>query len=265
MTSHGANRGPRRRSGDGTELRPAAVKRVLVGVLAIGALVALVIVRSIVREKLEDSDALNITSADLAAVRALPVMWSPTESGAPAVYDFARKKLSMSTQAYRRAMRVAEVLIQLGELDPGRFEYESTLDPGDLAAQPFVQHRRAEVVGNRVTIQVTEAHLKLLRAADTKLVDNGGRDIGVEIDPKRPYGDMTYFEIDMARILGISAEGPPRADYPQLREFTEPQLQKFRELHEQIEPVLQVFLQHAELAPGHFVRSPPGYGRWHRL
>jgi hypothetical protein len=241
------------------------VKRVFLGLLAIGGLIAFVFVAGIMREKLEDGDALNISAADLAAVRALPVMWSPTESGAPAVYDFSRKKLSISTDAYRRAMRVAEVLIQLGELEPGRFEYESTLDPDDLAAQPFVQHRRAEVVGNRVTIQVTDAHLKLLRAADTNLVDNGGRDIGVEIDPKRPYGDMTYFEIDMARILGISAEGPPRADHPELREFSEPQLQRFRELHEQMEPVLQVFLQHAQLAPGHFVRSPPGYGRWHRL
>lgn len=240
------------------------MKRVLLGLLAIGALVALIMVAGIMQEKLEDSDALTITAADLAAVRGLPVMWSPTESGAPAVYDLSKKKLSMSTHAYRRAMRVAEVLIQLGELGPGRFEYESTLDPDDLAAQPFVQHKRAQVLGNRVTIEVTEAHLKLLRAADTNLVDDGGRDIGVEIDPKRPYGDMTYFQIDMARILGISAEGPPRADYPKLREFTEPQLERFSELHEQMEPVLQVFLQHAQLAPGHFVRSPPGYGRWRR-
>lgn len=240
------------------------MKRVVLGLLAIIGLIALVVVGRMVREKLEDGDALSVSEADLVPVRGLPVMWSPTESGAPAVYDFAGKKLAMSTAAYRRAMRVAEVLIQLGELEPGRYEYESTLDAGDLTAQPFVQHRRAEVVGNRVTIQVTEAHLKLLRAADTNLVDEGGRDVGVEIDPKRPYGDMTYFEIDMARILSVVAAGPPRSDRPELRDFSEPQLRRFAELHEQMEPVLQVFLMHARLAPGRFVRSPPGYGRWHR-
>jgi hypothetical protein len=249
---------------DGESRYAFFVKRAVLGLLAIVATVAVVVVGGFVREQLEDGDALSITEADLVAVRQLPVMWSPVESGAPAVYDFSKKQLTVSTMAYRRAMRVAEVLIQLGDLAPGQYEYDSPLDPGDLVAQPFVQHRRAEVLGNRVTIQVTEAHLKLMRAAGTNLVDEGGRDIGVEIDPKRPYGDMTYFEIDMAEILGIVAEGPPRADRPELRNFTEPQLQKFAELHEQMEPVLQVFLKHAELTPGHFVRNPPGYGRWHR-
>jgi len=240
------------------------VKRVVLGLLAIVATIAVVVVGGQVKEKLEDGDSLSITAADLAAVRELPVMWSPTESGAPAVYDFSKKNLNMSTSAYRRAMRVAEVLIQLGELPPGHYEYDSPLDPGDLATQPFVQHRLAQVSGNRVAIDATDAHLKLMRGAVTNLIDDGGRDTGVEIDPKRPYGDMTYFEIDMSRILGIPAEGPPRTDYPELRDFTKPQRQKFRELHEQMEPVLQVFLKHATLAPGHFVRSPRGYGRWHR-
>jgi len=216
-------------------------------------------------EKFEDRDALSISEADLALVRALPVTWLSTESGAPAVYDFSGQKTSLGTDDYRRAMRVAEVLIQLGELEAGRFAYENTLEPAEFAAQPFVQHRLAEVVENRVTIAVTEAHLKLLRAANTHLVDNGGRDVGVEIDPKRPYGDMSYFQLDMARILGVVADGSPRADYPGLRDFSAPQLHGLNELHEQMEPVLQVFLQHAQLAPGRFARRPPWYGRWRRL
>ena len=83
-------------------------------------------------------------------------------------------------------------------------------------------------------------------------------------DPKRPYGDMTFFEIDMATILGITADGPPSAEQLGERDFSPAQLQHFAELHEQMEPVLQVFLLHARLAPGHFVRTPRGYGRWSR-
>ncbi len=158
--------------------------------------IAPVVVGRHMSEKLEDNDSLNITATDLAPVRELPVMWS----------------------------------------SQGHYEYDSPLDPVNLVAQPFVQHRLAQVSGNRVAIVVTDAHLKLMREADTNLIDDGVRDTGVEIDPKRPYSDMTYFEIDMARILGIPAEGPPRADYPELRDFTEPQRQKFRALHEQLDP-----------------------------
>ena len=110
-------------------------------------------------------------------------------------------------------------------------------------------------------IDVTEAHLKLLRAMNTGVIDDGGFDIGVEIHVKRPYGDMTCIEIDMAAILEIEPEGPPRQDYPSMREFTEAQLHMFDALHEQMQPVLHVFLQHATLTPGRFVRR---HQRWER-
>jgi len=241
------------------------VRRTLVGLLVVAGLTVLAILGGRVKEKLEDDDSLTITEADLAVVRQLPVMWSPVESGAPAVYDFSKKKLPVPIDIYRRGVRAAEVLIQLGELAPGRYEYDNPLDPEDLATQPFVEHGLAELKGNRVGIDVTEAHLKLTRGANTGLIDDGRRDIGVEINPKRPYGDMTYFELDMATILGVTAEGPPRQDHPALRDFSEPQFLKFEELHEQMQPVLQVFLRQAKLEPGRFARSPPGYGRWRRL
>jgi hypothetical protein len=241
------------------------VKRVIVGLCVIAALIALVLLRDKVKEKLEDPDSLTLTEADLAVVRRLPVMWSPVESGAPAVYDLSKKTLPVPVETYRRAMRAAEILIQLGELAPGRYEYDNPLDPEDLATQPFVVHRRVEVKGNRVAVDVTREHLALMRVANTGIIDDGGRDIGVEMDPKRPYGDMTYFELDMATTLGIVAEGPPRKDDPAHLDFSEPQLRRFDELHEQMEPVLQVFLGHAMLAPGVFVRNPKEYGRWHRV
>ena len=63
--------------------------------------------------------------------------------------------------------------------------------------------------------------------ARVRASDGGGRHFGVEIDPKRPYGDMAYFEIDMARILGIVADGPPSAERADEREFSPLQLQHF--------------------------------------
>jgi hypothetical protein len=215
--------------------------------------------------KPDSGDSLVVTEQDLAVVRQLPVIWSPAESGAPAVFDLSNSALpSVSTKAYRAAVRAAEVMIHLGELAPGRYEYESPLAPDELAHEPFVEHGFARVEGRRVVVEVTESQLKLLKATNTGVIDDGGRQIGVEINPKRPYGDMTFFELDMAEILGIKPEGPPRKDRPAFREFTEAQTTLLGALHEQTQPALQVLLQRGKLEPGRFVRQPPGYGRWQR-
>jgi len=210
----------------------------------------------------EDEQTRTVTDADLAVVRLFPVIWVPIEAGAPAICEFdelgQRALGNDRVEEYRRAMRAAEVLVQLGELSPGRYEYENPLGEMPSEFQPFIENRYADVRGQRVSIEVTEAHLKLLHASNMQVVDEGGFHIRVEMHCKRPYGDMTYFEIDMGAILGIEPEGPPRADRPQQRDFSEPQLQKFAELHEQTQPVLQVLLQQATLLPGRYVRE----SRW---
>ena len=79
---------------------------------------------------------------------------------------------------------------------------------------------------------VTADHLALLANANIQ---------GPFVDCKRPYGDMTYFEIDMARILGVEFtrddKGRPR--------FTKEQLARFDRLHHEMQRVLQVFVEHA--------------------
>ena len=71
----------------------------------------------------------------------------------------------------------------------------------------------------------------------------------------------------------VTKDSAPKFLSPGLREFeerrkqgmghyiTEAQLRMFDALHEQMQPVLQVFLQHATLTPGRFVRR---YQRWER-
>ena len=89
---------------------------------------------------------------------------------------------------------------------------------------------------------VRDDHLTLLRAANTRFFDDGGRDIGLVIDRKRPYGDTTCFELDMASILGVK---PEQGD-----ELSEAQMAQLDAVHEEMQPVLQVFLRQAALAPG---------------
>ncbi|MBX9722107.1 MAG: hypothetical protein K2X81_11975, partial [Candidatus Obscuribacterales bacterium] len=71
------------------------------------------------------------------------------------------------------------------------------------------------------------------------------------VDPKRPYGDMTCYYIDMANILGVpfnrDGEGRPL--------FSSDQIRRFDKLHGEMVFALQTFLQYAELKPCRFVRK----------
>jgi hypothetical protein len=58
------------------------------------------------------------------------------------------------------------------------------------------------------------------------------------VNYKRPFGDMTAFEIDMASILGLSR--PPLADTPLDRQLSA--------LYWDMWPALQTFAEHATIA-----------------
>jgi hypothetical protein len=199
---------------------------------------------------------LDVGEMDLAIVRKLAVMWIDMESGTPVT---APDPTLGTADEFRHAVFAAEVLMDLGELAPGRFTFVSPLGAEEIAQEPFGVRGHVEVDGRRVTIEVTPDHLKLLRAANTMFLDDGGHQIGIGIDAKRPYGDMTDFSVDMGRILGIAPEDGD--------EFTEAQQDRFDELHEDMQPVLQVFLMRAQLAPGRFAqdeRRSDGH-LWRRL
>ena len=90
-----------------------------------------------------------------------------------------------------------------------------------------------------VTFTVTPDHLKLLRQMNTR---SHGADI-VVMDSKRPYGDMTYFLIDMAAALGrpimYDGEGRP--------EFSVHEMEDYQRLHGQMLWAAAAFLRYAKL------------------
>ena len=190
-------------------------------------------------------DTLVVDHVDIETARRLTVRWLPIESGCCGTVP--DPSLDVVADAFRNAVFTAQILVDLGELPAGQYTYDSPIIGDDLGGEPFVEHERVEVQGTQVTIEVRDDHLKLLRAANTRFFDDGGRDIGLVIDPKRPYGDMTSFELDMASILGVK---PEQGD-----EFSEAQMARFDALHEEMQPVLQVFLRRARLEPGRFERE----------
>jgi hypothetical protein len=229
-----------------------------------------------------EPETIAIRDEHLSFVRSLRVTWCWTESGAPelglledgssenellARVQELMGPLLLSDRAtlvalYREGMLAAEAFVAHAELAPGWYEYDSPLAPEALAKQPFARSAQVEVRGRRVRIELTAALLVLLRRANVRFFDDGGIACGTAVDPKRPYGDLTAYEYDMAAILDIKPEGPPREDDPTLRELTDEQLGWLQELHELTAPALQVLLLYGELGPRQFRREPAGYGRW---
>ncbi|MCC7250713.1 hypothetical protein [Hyphomicrobium sp.] len=106
-------------------------------------------------------------------------------------------------------------------------------------------------------VTVTDEHLKLLRNIEIRWPSSSECEERVDAgvypaaaaDPKRPYGDYTYIEVDMARILGCLPPAPD-GDGPAVFEPEPALAAHLQRLHWQMLGAMQVFVENAELAPG---------------
>lgn len=124
----------------------------------------------------------------------------------------------------RRLARIASSFIVGGGLEPGRYVLTAATDGS----------RGDEVVA------VSPEHLALLRSMNTRTL---GRAVML-MDSKRPYGDMHYFYIDMARALGE----PVPLDANGNATFAPGVIARYDELHGQMLDVVRVFWRFAEPA-----------------
>lgn len=99
--------------------------------------------------------------------------------------------------------------------------------------------------------EVKEEHLKLLREANVWWWDC---EFGAPcIDPKRPYGNSSVTK-DIADILG---EKLIEDEYGE-KIVAKEQGERFRKLHRQLEPVMEIMLHLAKLDPGWYECSEYG-------
>ncbi|MGV0805909.1 hypothetical protein [Mycolicibacterium setense] len=103
-------------------------------------------------------------------------------------------------------------------------------------------------------VAITADHLQLLRDIDIRWPSTSdcedrfaaGEYPAAAGDPKRPYGDFTFIEVDMARILGVL----PPADDTGVFEPSPELADRLQRLHWQMLVAMQVFAEQADLAPG---------------
>lgn len=164
-----------------------------------------------------------LTARHVALINRLRVMWVPVESGAPGIDPsqpligegppIALAKAALKTDDDALAIRT---LAELDRLVPQFVAGAGTLAPGQYTIPPALRKLFAfkeSGVDASGRFQLRAAHLTVLRGANWRTVDSDAiEDVLGEgdfwpmpyIDGKRPYGDRTYYQFDMAELLGES-------------------------------------------------------------
>lgn len=197
-------------------------------------------------------------------LRRLRVMWVPIEEGAPGVDFFqpligqrptieeAMSALSTTDEAFAtRVLAELELLIPLfvqraGSLAPGRYAI-----PDEMCKFFAFPDSGADTSGR---FELRKEHLVLLKAAQWHVLDSDTTSDLFEgegeswpmpfIDGKYPYGERSYYQVDMAELLGQ----PYRTDLDGEVIEDEEKDARLERLHTETLAALQVFLAHASQA-----------------
>ena len=217
----------------------------------------------------------KLTENHIAMLRKMTVVWDASESGAPVVQiykpeGFYRKLAKMinieldqkgfnpANTNYQRFEDEAgasfQIFLRYGRLKPGSYSYENPFLQMDILSWPADSYSNRTISLPRdkeIKFVFTERHAKLLKAANAGWLSY----IAMPgINSKRPYGDMTFYEADMALLLGIVSSTEDCDD------LSDSQLESLQALHLEMLFALQVYLQYAKIEPGTYYRK--GYGIW---
>lgn len=208
----------------------------------------------------------DLTQEQVDFLRTLPVTYDPNMENGATVLDLHRGRsvpgrivarlwdhFFLSVERKSELEASFQIFLAFAELAPGRYA---------VARDDVADYRPNVEDSFRVRLQqefqFTDQHLKLLNHARGTWDDFYNTLI---INPKRPYGDLTYFELDMAEVLGISLERDAKGD----RKIAKAQQATFDALFKDLPLSLRIFLKHASISPGKFYRKPAGWGAWQRL
>ncbi len=136
-------------------------------------------------------------------------------------------------------------------LDPGRYRI-GNLDYVAVEAELGWTRDWPDGIGltPEMEIEVTADDIALVRNAQWQWPDEddmhrafeAGEVAGPTVDPKRPYGDMSFFDLDVHRILGWPVEARTEEGYV---EVTDAQSDEVARLHFRQLCVMQAFLEQA--------------------
>lgn len=175
-------------------------------------------------------------------LRAVQVGWDGAEVGAPC---FAPDWVTQPDDVH--LLRIAA---SHGTCATGTYTYRRP--PGDCEYSFFV-----EQLPDESAFTFTAQHRLLLAETNWRLSEPyGGGDVP-GADPKRPYGDFTFYQLEMALHLGLIPARKPADHDPMTPEIVE----AMTALHGEMQPALQVFLQQFDIPEGR-VFTGEDWGGW---
>ncbi|GCA99810.1 hypothetical protein [Mycolicibacterium sp. NCC-Tsukiji] len=175
-------------------------------------------------------------------LRRVVVGWDGTEAGAPC--------FPPGWEPEPDDLHLLRIAAAHGGCATGTYRYRRP--PADIGYSPFVAQ-----LTDAADFDFTDRHRALLARMSWELSDPYDDEDIPGADPKRPYGDFTFYQIEMALTLGlIPAQKPPDHD-PMTPEIA----QAMTDLHFQMQPALQIFLRHFDIDDGRVFRGEE-WGGW---
>lgn len=196
-------------------------------------------------QHLTKSDMFSLTQEHIDFLRDARVVWDPSEAGAPIIDPEV-----LSQSGLRRVPHALQVILKYGQIEPGTYKVENQLkdryDMDEIRADS--EHNLLQIPSDReISFELKPEHIKLLRNANANAFLYFG---ACGFNSRNPYGDMSYWEIDAAHTIGMvvyrDQNGAPN--------FTEQELELLHNLHYDMLLALPVFLAHAKIRPGNYVR-----------
>ena len=179
-------------------------------------------------------------------LRKVKVSWDSAETGAPC--------LSPSGSYPKELLYALQIAFLFGELKPGPYLYKKPR--GELMEYSLM----IEEMPTSTKFHFSPDHRQLLRKSAIEESEVGWDGETVPgCDPKRPYGDLSYYELEMAQHLGR----PTRKNQEGHLEIDEQTEEELTRLHHSMQAAWQVFLENFELQPGTFVGDQ--WGNWERI
>lgn len=198
----------------------------------------------------QPTNAIDITGDDIAWLRRGRAVWARLESGAPAIVPpdvdaqaYIDGHLAYSTpgSSARKPERLEPILCA--------FFLNATFLPGRYDLDPPVAEIGADGAPSgsvSSTIEVTTDHLTLLKHSLWN---------GPLMDGKRPYGTRSFYEADMAELLGHRV---PKGADGEIR-LPDAEQRRDRTMHHAMLAVVQAYIQHAQFEPGGYVVPRDGW------
>ncbi|MCK0120838.1 hypothetical protein MWU61_09820 [Loktanella sp. F6476L] len=211
--------------------------------------------------------ASQLTDDHIVMIRRMRLDWNGMESGAPQCVpsqsftggkapDLIRTLIGdaddIAIAHFMVALRPAlSIFMDKAELQPGTYPL-SNMDADGLARtkRGLDNADTLFAITPDMTMTVTDADIALAKAAQWEWPDEddmfsafeAGDIAGPTVDPKRPYGDMTYIALDMHRVLGWPIEARTENGHIGISDEQEAEATRlhFRQLG-----TMQAFLEHA--------------------